>query len=330
MTSDESHPYAGYVLVPVNATTRSFLSQFSKSPLLLDSLSSDVPIPLSTKKQPKKRVCNDVLSTSFRPVNKKRGGSLDDPEPTTNQLVQSPYSMVAGCNSPGRPLKEATTIDRVQGLGSMQPKTNKLKSHRSIASKMLPTIIRVRKASCIRRNVSFLKGPRPKPSTNQLVQSPYSMVAGCTSPGPLKKATTIDRVVGSGGSRLPNSNQTHLLRPPFSIDVDDENDDNHIKECLGAADDEGDDQEEEGDQVTARFDNHEMAGRGVVDDEEIYDYDEEEEKEEGVNNNDEEDEDDDEDEEKQKTMTTTKTMTKTTTKTTMKRIHDCCILGDQL
>jgi len=75
------------------------------------------------------------------------------------------------------------------------------------------------------------------------------------------------------------------------------NDDNHIKERLGAADDEGDDQEEEGDQVTARFDNHEMAGHGV-DDEDIYDYDydEEEEKEEGVNNNDEEDEDDDEDE----------------------------------
>jgi len=205
----ESNAQAGYVLVPVNDNTRSFLSRFT-----------DIPIPSVSQKKPKKRTPSDDLSASFGfPVNKKRGGLLADPEPKTNKL-KSPYSFDAGCTI-AVPRNKAATIARVRGSGLMQPRTNILTPPYSfdagctiaVPRNKAATIVRVPGAR-LRDCVSFVKGRR----TNNNLKSPDSFDAGCTAGAVAtlrNKAATIARVPGF---RLMQP-RTKNLKSPYSFDA---------------------------------------------------------------------------------------------------------------
>ena len=123
-----------YVVVPVNAATRAFLSQFSDS--LLRVPTSDVPdvLALSDKKIPKKRVSSaDDLNCSIRyPVNKKRcdvrrnvSSSLSR-VPRTDRMAASPDSFVARHFKSTAPMKQAAPIVPVRGYESILPRTDRM------------------------------------------------------------------------------------------------------------------------------------------------------------------------------------------------------------
>ena len=147
-SSKISRLQAGYVLVPVNATTRAFLSQFATLP---SNFPADLSL-FSQKKKPKKRAATSTIDSS-PPVNKKRGGGQQS---TTTDKLKAPLSVDAG-RKVTVPRKKAATIARVQEASTAgvlkkrktkkETMTNKLKAPLSVDAGHKVTVLRKKAAT---------------------------------------------------------------------------------------------------------------------------------------------------------------------------------------